>query len=213
MFTGIVEELGRVLAFADRRLEVACRTVPTDSPIGASVAVNGVCLTVVERDDDRLAFDVTDETLDRTALGRLEPGAPVNLERAVTLASRLGGHLVQGHVDGVGRLVSIDRDDVGGARCRLEVPAEVRRYLVPKGSLTVDGVSLTIAALHDDGVSIALIPHTLAVTTFGSARPGGPVHLEADVIAKYVERLVAPHANRPDTTQPETTGPDRGEVP
>ena len=192
MFSGIVEELGRVRAIADHRLEVACATVPVDSPIGSSIAVNGVCLTVVERDVDRLAFDVSDETLARTALGGLRVEAPVNLERAVTLASRLGGHLVQGHVDGVGRIVALDRDDVGGAVCRVEVPSALLRYVVEKGSLTVDGVSLTVAAMHPDGVSIALVPHTLAVTTFGTAQPGDPVHLEVDVIAKYVERLTEP---------------------
>jgi riboflavin synthase len=203
MFSGIVEELGHVRAIAGHRLEISCRTVPGDSPIGASIAVNGVCLTVIERGDDVLAFDVSDETLARTALGELGVGAPVNLERALTLASRVGGHLVQGHVDGVGRVTSIERDDVGGATFRIEVPPELLRYVVWKGSVTVDGVSLTVAAIHDDGVSIALIPHTMAVTTLGSAVPGDPVHLEVDVIAKYVERLMQPH--QPDA--------HRGEVP
>jgi riboflavin synthase len=203
MFSGIVEELGHVRAIAGHRLEISCRTVTGDSPIGASIAVNGVCLTVIERGDDALAFDVSEETLARTALGELGIGAPVNLERALTLASRVGGHLVQGHVDGVGRVTSIEHDDVGGATFRIEVPPELLRYVVWKGSLTVDGVSLTVAAVHDDGVSIALIPHTLAVTTLGSAVPGDPVHLEVDVIAKYVERLMQPH--QPDA--------HRGEVP
>jgi riboflavin synthase len=198
MFSGIVEELGNVAAVDDHRLAVTCSTVPTDSAIGASVAVNGVCLTVVERADDRLAFDVSAETLARTALGSLRPGAPVNLERPVTLATRLGGHLVQGHVDGVGRVVAVDRDATGGAALRIELPPELRRYVVHKGSIAVDGVSLTVAELHDDGVSIALIPHTLAVTTLGTAAPGDAVHLEVDVIAKYVERLAQAEAGRTD---------------
>ena len=190
MFSGIVEELGVVRAVDDHRLAVTCATVPADSAIGASVAVNGVCLTVVERGDDRLAFDVSDETFARTALGALREGAPVNLERPVTLATRLGGHLVQGHVDGVGRVVAVDRDDVGGATLRIEVPHALRRYVVHKGSIAVDGVSLTVAELHVDGVSIALIPHTLEVTTLGRLGRGDRVNLEADVLAKYVERLL-----------------------
>ena len=190
MFSGIVEELGEVRSVSDHRLEVTCRSVTADSGIGASVAVNGVCLTVVERDEALLAFDVSDETLARTALGRLVAGSPVNLERSVTLADRLGGHLVQGHVDGMGEAVGLERDGAGGAVLRLRIPEGLRRYVVHKGSLTVDGVSLTVAAIHDDGASIALIPHTLAVTTLGTVRPGDPVHLEVDVIAKYVERLM-----------------------
>ena len=191
MFSGIVEELGQVRAVDDHRLEIACRTVPVDSPAGASVAVNGVCLTVVEHDGGRLAFDLSEETLARTALGALRRGAPVNLERPVTLATRLSGHLVQGHVDGVGTVVSVDRDDAGGATFRVLIPAELLRYVVEKGSIAVDGVSLTVATVHGDGVSVALIPHTLAVTTLGTAGPGEPVHLEVDVIAKYVERLTS----------------------
>ncbi|HSL11503.1 MAG TPA: riboflavin synthase [Actinomycetota bacterium] len=181
--------MGTVGAVDDHRLTISCSTVPADSPIGASVAVGGVCLTVIDRADDRLSFEVSGETLARTALGRLRIGARVNLERPVTLATRLGGHLVQGHVDGVGRVASVDRDDAGGATLRVEVPAELRRYVVHKGSIAVDGVSLTVAALHDDGVSIALIPHTLAATTLGTVASGDAVHLEVDVIAKYVERL------------------------
>ena len=202
MFSGIVEELGLVRSVAGHRIEVGCRIVGIDSDVGASVSVNGVCLTVVERGPEALTFDLSGETIARTALGDLEVGARVNLERAAMLAGRLGGHIVQGHVDGVGRIAAFDRDETGGATCRVEVPAELLRYVVPKGSLTVDGVSLTVAAMHDDGVSIALIPHTLAVTTFGSAQRGDPVHLEVDVIAKYVERLTASRL---------TT--DRGDVP
>jgi riboflavin synthase len=190
MFTGIVEERGSVAELDDHRLTVRCRTVTADTEIGASIAVNGVCLTVVDRTDDSLAFDLTEETLARSSLRRLGPDHPVNLERPVSLVSRLGGHLVQGHVDGVGVVTSIDPDGAGGATVRIRLPEELLRYTVEKGSLAVDGVSLTVAALHDDGVTIALIPHTLAVTTLGSIRPEDPVNLEADVIAKYVERLM-----------------------
>jgi riboflavin synthase len=200
MFTGIVEERGEVLALEGRRLVVGCRVVPADSPIGASVAVNGVCLTVVERADDRLGFDLSEETIARSSLRRLAPGHRVNLERPVTLAARLGGHLVQGHVDGVGEVMGLVSDE-GGATLRIRVPAPLLRYAVEKGSITVDGVSLTVAALHDDGVSIALIPHTLEVTTLGTSAPGDPVNLEADVIAKYVERLLDP-SRPPATTDP-----------
>jgi riboflavin synthase len=190
MFTGIVEERGTARSLEGGRLSVACRTVIADSPIGASVAVNGTCLTVVGGDDSHLAFDLSPETLARTSLGRLEPGDPVNLERPVTLAARLGGHIVQGHVDGVGSIVAIDPDGDGGAVLRIRIPDELLDTIVQKGSITVDGVSLTVAALHDDGVSIALIPHTLAATTFGEAEVGDLVNLEVDVVARYVQRLM-----------------------
>ncbi|HEX2425630.1 MAG TPA: riboflavin synthase [Actinomycetota bacterium] len=190
MFTGIVEELGRVASLDGSRLRVACSTVREDAGPGASVAVNGVCLTVVQDDGTSLAFDLSEETLRRSALGRLALGDAVNLERAATLSTRFGGHLVQGHVDGVGRVVTMRGDAEGGAWLTMYVPEELRRYLVEKGSMTVDGVSLTVAALDADTFSVALIPHTLAVTTFGSVRAGDPVNLEVDVIAKYVERLL-----------------------
>jgi riboflavin synthase len=190
MFTGIVEELGSVRTLDRNRLVVACDTVTDDSDAGASVAVNGVCLTVVERSPGALAFDISEETVARTSLRRLATGAPVNLERPITLVARLGGHVVQGHVDGVGEVTAVDRDAVGGARVRLAIPADLRRYTVEKGSITVDGVSLTVAELHDDGVTIALIPHTLSMTTLGSLTPGGLVNIEVDMIARYVERLL-----------------------
>ncbi len=190
MFTGIVEERGAVREVAGHRLVVGCSVVPAGSGIGASVAVNGVCLTVVANDGASLAFDLSEETLARTSCRRLAVGDPVNLERPVSLAARLGGHLVQGHVDGVGEIVAVDPDGAGGAWLRIRVPEELRRYTVEKGSVTVDGISLTVAALHDNGITIALIPHTLAVTTLGAARPGDPVNLEVDVIARYVERLM-----------------------
>jgi riboflavin synthase len=190
MFTGIVEERGEVRSFLDHRLTVACAVVPADSGIGASIAVNGVCLTVVGNDGGSLAFDLSEETIARTSLRRLAEGHPVNLERPVTLASRLGGHIVQGHVDGVGEIAAVEPDGAGGILMRIRVPDDLSRYVVEKGSLTVDGVSLTVAGLEADGVTIALIPHTLAVTTLGAARTGDPVNLEVDMIAKYVERLL-----------------------
>jgi riboflavin synthase len=190
MFTGIVEECGEVRTTTGDRLVVSCHTLPGDSRIGASVAVNGVCLTVVERADDALTFDLSPETLERSSLRRLVAGHPVNLERPATLGTRLGGHLVQGHVDGVGEVAAVELDGSGGARATVRVPADLLRYVVEKGSITVDGVSLTVAALTPDGVVLALIPHTLRVTTLGIARPGDPVNIEVDVIAKYVERLL-----------------------
>jgi riboflavin synthase len=161
-----------------------------ETQVGSSIAVNGVCLTVVDRTASALAFDVTDETLDRSNLGRMRPGDRVNLERPVSLASRLGGHLVQGHVDAVGTVAAIDPDGDGGLTLRIELPASLRRYVVEKGSLAVDGVSLTVASVHEDGVSIAVIPHTRDVTTLGSVGPGDRVNIEADLLAKYVERLM-----------------------
>ncbi|HEX9375711.1 MAG TPA: riboflavin synthase [Actinomycetota bacterium] len=193
MFTGIVEELGRVRDLEGPRLTVACTTVSQDSPVGASVAVNGVCLTVIGGDGEWLGFDVSEETFARTALGRLRPGHPVNLERPVTLLSRLGGHLVQGHVDGVGTVAAVTPQE-GGATIAVRAPEELDRYLVEKGSVAVDGVSLTVASLDGSEFTFALVPHTLAVTTLGTARAGDPVNLEVDVIAKYVERLIRPHA-------------------
>jgi riboflavin synthase len=190
MFTGIVEELGVVDGLRDHRLTVTCTTVPADSDVGSSIAVNGVCLTVVERTDVSLGFDLTGETLERSSLSRLQRGDRVNLERPVSLAARLGGHLVQGHVDGVGSVTSLAPDEDGGVTVRVRVPADLLRAMVEKGSVALDGVSLTIASLHDDGITIAVIPHTRAVTTFGSLRESDPVNIETDVLAKYVERLM-----------------------
>jgi riboflavin synthase len=190
MFTGIVEERGIVREVGGARLAVGCRAVTSDAEVGASVSVNGVCLTVVERSEAHLAFDVSEETLRRTSFARLSEGDPVNLERPLTLASRLGGHLVQGHVDGVGEVVEVAPGTHGAAWVTIRAPKDLRRYLVEKGSVCVDGVSLTVAALDGDTFSVALIPHTLAATTLGSARPNDPVNLEVDVIAKYVQALL-----------------------
>lgn len=185
MFTGIVEELGEVVAVDGRRLRIAARIVLDDARTGASIAVDGCCLTVVEHGDGWWEADVSDETLKRTTLGDRAPGDAVNLERPVRLADRLGGHLVQGHVDGVGTVVERAPD------LRIRVPGELTRYLVAKGSVAVDGVSLTVVDALDDGFTSAVIPHTADVTTLGRRDPGDRVNLEVDITAKYVERLLA----------------------
>ena len=189
MFTGIVEERGTVKTVG-ARLVIEASKVALGTEPSASIAVNGVCLTVVENSVTErggiLAFDLSPETLRRTALGRFAPGDPVNLERPVTLLSRLGGHLVQGHVDGVGTVAQV-RPAEAGVEMWFSLPAELERYLVEKGSVAVDGVSLTVAALRRGEFGVALIPYTLEVTTLGSARPGDPVNLEVDVVSKYVE--------------------------
>lgn len=187
MFTGIVEELGTVLSRAGSRLRFGASLVLDDVELGASIAVNGTCLTVVGWGSDWWEADVVEETFARTCLGALAPGDPVNLERPVRLADRLGGHLVQGHVDAVGTIVTPAPD------LRVAIPAAHLRYVVEKGSITVDGTSLTVAAVHSDGFSVAVIPHTAAVTTLGHKGPGDPVNIELDVVAKYVESLLEGH--------------------
>jgi riboflavin synthase len=195
VFTGIIEELGRIQAVHHReggaRLEIAAEAVLTDARVGDSIAVNGCCVTVVERGDSWWAADAVIETLQRTALGALEPGDPVNLERPLRLSDRLGGHLVQGHVDAVGKIVARTPLADGSTRFTFSAPPEVLRYVVEKGSIAIDGISLTVAALDDETFDVAVIPHTLAVTTLGHKEPGAAVNLEADLIAKYVERLLA----------------------
>ena len=192
MFTGIIEEVGSVVEVG-RQLRVSCRTVGADSDRGASVAVNGVCLTVVgrERHGDAwdLDFDLSVETLDRTSLGSVDVTDPVNLERAATLLTRLGGHLVQGHVDGVG-LVSELRDGPAGRDLRIKMPEGIDRYVAPKGSIAVDGVSLTVTDISGGDFGVALIPYTLRTTTLGTTKVGDRLNLEVDVVAKYVEGLL-----------------------
>lgn len=197
MFTGIVEGTGTVAALAaaadgsGARLEVEASWLAGELRLGESVAVNGCCVTVAEPAAAGFAADLVAETLRRTALGGLAAGARVNLERPLALGGRLGGHLVQGHVDGVAKL--LDRAPVGdGEEVRIELPPDLERYVVEKGSIAVDGVSLTVAGVGPGWFSVALVPHTLEVTTLGDRRPGDPVQLEVDVVAKYVERLVAP---------------------
>jgi riboflavin synthase len=190
MFTGIVRELGTVEAFDGSRLVVAAPETAAAAKIGDSVAVAGVCLTVVATEDGRLAFEAVPETLSRTALGGFEPGDSVNVEPSLRVGDPLGGHVVQGHVDAVGRVRSVTPEG-DGRRVWVDAPETVVRYCIEKGSIAVDGVSLTVAAFDDDGFEVALIPHTLAVTTLGRLEPGDEVNLEADVLGKVVERLLA----------------------
>jgi len=194
MFTGIVRERGRVVS-AERdgaedglRLRIAAPLIAPQTSPGDSISVAGCCLTAVVAESGELAFDAVRESLSRTTLGGLEAGSEVNLEPALRAGDPLGGHYVQGHVDGVGRVRSFEAEG-DGRRLALEVPPELLRYCVEKGSLTVDGVSLTIATLGDDGVEIALVPHTLSETTLAGLEAGDVVNLEVDVLAKYVERL------------------------
>jgi riboflavin synthase len=194
VFTGIVEELGEVRSLTDLgdsvRLTLHGPLVADGSRHGDSIAVNGVCLTVVDTADGSFSADVMRETLDRSALGALAPGSPVNLERPMRLDGRLGGHLVQGHVDGTG-VIEERTPSEHWEVVRVSLPADLARYVVHKGSIAVDGVSLTVASVTDGSFTVSLIPTTLGLTTLGRKGPGEPVNLEVDVIAKYVERLMA----------------------
>jgi riboflavin synthase len=193
VFTGIVEELGEVVAIeplADAsRLTVRGPVVTSDASHGDSICVNGVCLTVVDTADGAFTADVMAESLRRSSLGRLQVGSPVNLERAVRVQDRLGGHVVQGHVDGTGEVLSVTPDEHWTV-VRTSLPGGLGRYVVEKGSITVDGISLTVSALGDDWFEVSLIPTTLGLTTLGRKGPGDPVNLEVDVIAKHVEKLL-----------------------
>jgi riboflavin synthase len=197
MFTGIVEGTGTVAALAvaadggGARLEIQAPWLAGDLRLGESVAVNGCCVTVAAPAAAGFAADLVAETLRRTALGGLAAGAQVNLERPMALGGRLGGHLVQGHVDGVARIIDRTPGSLG-EEVRVELPPDLERYVVEKGSIAVDGVSLTVAGVGPGWFAVALVPHTLEVTTLGDRRPGDPVQLEVDVVAKYVERLVGP---------------------
>jgi riboflavin synthase len=186
VFTGLVREVGTVVSFVNGRLRIESSLA---AAIGDSVSVAGCCLTVVDGDRRTLAFDAVPETLARTTLGRLAVGSPVNLEPALRAGEALGGHYVQGHVDGVGRVRSVEPEG-DGRLIRFDAPAELLRYCVEKGSVTVEGVSLTVTDVDETGFGVALVPHTLAVTTLGALTPGDEVNLEADVLAKYVEKLL-----------------------
>ena len=194
MFTGIIEELGSVRSIEERgenaRIIIAAHVVTEGTNHGDSIAVNGVCLTALDIQPDSFAADVSRETLSRSTLGRLEPGAPVNLERAVTAATRLGGHIVQGHVDGRGQFMGVE-DHGESWTLRIKYPPELARYLVFKGSVSVEGISLTIAGLTDEYFEIAIIPKTWEVTNLSHLKPGDDVNIEVDVIGKYVERLLS----------------------
>lgn len=199
MFTGIVEELGEVTAV--EQLDDAARfrlrgpVVTEGAKHGDSIAVNGVCLTVVDHDQDSFTADVMAETLNRSSLGALAPGSRVNLERPTAVGDRLGGHIVQGHVDGTGTIVDRSPSEHWEI-VTVSLPAELSRYVVEKGSVTVDGVSLTVVDAAEDHFTISLIPTTLALTTLGLKKPGDPVNLEVDIIAKYVERMLGPRAGQ-----------------
>jgi riboflavin synthase len=190
MFTGIIEELGTVAA-SDNRLVVRCSTVLEDAQEGSSISVNGVCLTAVDLTAGSFSADLAPETLARTNLGDLRPGSVVNLERPVTPATRLSGHIVQGHVDATGELVALDELRDGNWWLKIRIPEGLDRYLVHKGSIAIDGISLTIAALDGDVLGVTIIPHTYSNTTLGSRRVGERVNLEVDVLAKHVEKLLA----------------------
>ncbi len=201
MFTGIIEGVGRIAALesqgGDVRLTIGAGTLPfEDVRLGESIAVNGVCLTVIAFDASGFQADASTETLSLTTLGGLRVGAPVNLERAMRPTDRLGGHLVSGHVDGVGRVLSV-REDARAQRWRFAAPASLSKYIAKKGSICVDGVSLTVNEVDDEGFEVALIPHTVAHTAFAQAKVGDAVNLEIDLVARYVERLLAGRAAPP----------------
>ena len=189
MFTGLVREVGTVASMEDGRLIVDAPATAQGVQLGDSIAIDGVCLTVVACDDSSLSFDAVPETLARTALGTLDQGSRVNLEPALRAGDALGGHYVQGHVDGVGAVRSVEPEGEG-KRVRFDAPAALLRYIVEKGSIAVQGTSLTVAAVDETGFEVALIPHTLQETTLGELEPEQPVNLETDVLAKYVEKLL-----------------------
>ena len=195
MFTGIVREVGRIVETSGDddglMVRVAAPATAGTTGVGDSIAIAGVCLTAEAVEGDVVRFHAVPETLARTTLGSLRGGEAVNLEPALRAGEPLGGHLVQGHVDGIGTVRSVEPDG-NGMRITVDAPPEVLRYCVEKGSITVDGVSLTVATLDDETFTVALVPHTLAATTLGAAAAAGAVNLEVDVLAKYVERLVAP---------------------
>jgi riboflavin synthase len=194
MFTGIVEELGTVEALerhkSAARLSIRCARVLSDLTMGASIAVNGVCLTAVDIRPDGFSADLAPETLDRSNLGNLRLGELVNLERPLSLQARLSGHIVQGHVDGTGTLETLRELGDGNWELMVRVPRDLDRFLVYKGSITIDGISLTIASLENGRVKVAIIPHTYEVTNVSARKPGDPVNIECDVLAKHVARLL-----------------------
>jgi len=190
MFTGIVEELGKVET-AGSRLSIACSRILEDLALGASIAVNGVCLTAIEIRPDGFSADLAPETLERSNLGDLKPGDGVNLERPITLAARLSGHIMQGHVDGTAVLENLRELEDGNWELNVRIPEALDRYLVFKGSIAIDGISLTIADIADRLLRVAIIPHTYAATNLSSRRPGARLNIECDILAKHVEKLLA----------------------
>ena len=208
MFTGIIEEIGKMRSVQTNRqggrLIVAAHEITADIKLGDSVAVNGVCLTAVEFDRESIAFDISAETLSRTTLGRLRSGSVVNLERSLAVGGRLGGHIVQGHVDGTGELIS-KQPSGDGVVIRFGYPAELGRYICMKGSIAVEGISLTVSGLGDGWFEVAIIPHTLKMTNLNALTSGDPVNLEVDIVAKYVERLLQGTSNSSSAKKSELT--------
>ena len=195
MFTGIIEEIGTVRRIEHgakgARLTIQAKTVLEDTRIGDSIATNGVCLTVVSMTGDSFSADVMAESLRRSSLGTLQGGSPVNLERAMAANGRFGGHIVSGHIDGTGTIAALRKDD-NAVWYTVKTPAPLLRYIVEKGSVTIDGISLTVASVEPDRFSVSVIPHTAAVTILGLKRPGDVVNLETDIVGKYVEKLLQP---------------------
>ena len=201
MFTGLIEEVGTVLAQTSTegtmRLVVSCNHLIKEMKKGDSIAVSGVCLTAVDLQKDRVGFDLATETLARTSLGRLKQGSEVNLELPMKAGGRMGGHIVQGHVDGVGKFLALDpipgKEDFW---LRIEIPADLAKYVVFKGSISIEGISLTVAAIERNKVTVAIIPHTVTATNLKSLKPGDPINIEADIIAKYAEKMLQGEAPR-----------------
>ncbi|MEK6791411.1 MAG: riboflavin synthase [Deltaproteobacteria bacterium] len=197
MFTGIIEAVGAVKSVekkgASGRIYISARVDLAEGGIGGSIAINGVCLTITAFDDKGFVADISDETFRSTTLGRLVPRSPVNIERPLTLAKPLGGHLVTGHVDGIGQLTG--KSQRGGSEFEFSAPEALMRQIVKKGSVAVDGLSLTVAALNGNGFTVAVVPHTLALTTFGGLKIGASVNIETDIIGKYVERYLSGRAH------------------
>ncbi|MFD2168847.1 riboflavin synthase [Tumebacillus lipolyticus] len=197
MFTGLIEEVGTIQAIRTTgkavHLKIKALAILEDVALGDSIAVNGICLTVTEYDGGSFTVDVVPETMRRTSLAGLSSGSPVNLERAMQMGKRFGGHIVSGHIDGIGRIVEVVDEDIAKV-VRIQAPAEVLRYLVEKGSITIDGVSLTVMDVERDSFRVSVIPHTWQVTVLRHRRAGSIVNLECDVIGKYVERLLQPYA-------------------
>lgn len=202
MFTGLIEEVGRLESVkrsgASVRFAIEARDVLAGLAVDDSVAVNGVCLTVVSLSEGRFHVDAVDETLRKTTLGTLRVGAQLNLERCLRVSDRLGGHIVQGHVDGVGRVTGVVPQDAGQL-LKIRMPADRKKYVIAEGSIAIDGVSLTVARVAEDEITIALIPHTLEKTILGALRVGDVVNIEVDVIGKYIERLLKSAEGRPLT--------------
>lgn len=195
MFTGIIEEVGYVRRIGGGQLAIDCRKVVSDVQPGDSIAVNGVCLTVTSFDKNHFAADVMPETVRRTSLAELSKGSPVNLERALMLASRLGGHIVSGHIDGTGKIVSW-KEEGNAILMKITAAPELLRYVVEKGSVALDGISLTVAAVTDGDFTVSLIPHTRKITNLGSKKAGSPINIETDILGKYVEKMLSGNASK-----------------